>query len=134
VPAASARTIAATEPAAQPRRAPRFADNTTTTDPIRLLTSRPTSDPAAPPSTHPSPTIATPISILARPNESRADAEHRRQDTADTPPVEVIIDRIDVRLPSAPQPPLPPRSGPRAPMSLERYLESRENSPGRRTP
>jgi hypothetical protein len=102
----------------------------------RPLTSRPTADPATrPPPQRISPSPAPPLSISARTNESRArsEAEQTRSDTGDTLPVEITIDRIDVRLQSSPPAP-PSRTGPRAPMSLERYLQSRETSTNRQAP
>jgi hypothetical protein len=99
------------------------------------LTSRPTADRATRAPTQPSPSTAPPlISILARANDTGADAEARRSDTEDIPPVEITIDRIDVRLPNASPPARAPRTGPREPMSLARYLELRQQSTNGRAP
>ncbi|WP_041315714.1 hypothetical protein [Mycobacterium sp. JS623] len=124
-------------PTAQPTPAPASSRSRPSADPAiaaesrRALTARPSSDPATQPVTHRSATSATPpVSITARRNESRArsDAEQQQHRQTVETPVEITIDRIDVRLPSAPQSSQPPRSGPREPMSLERYLQSRQQS------
>jgi hypothetical protein len=137
VPAIGARTFAEPDRDTHTRRSQRPADATAEPQHRPPLTSRPTSDPAAQPPTQRSPTsAASPISILARANESgdRVNTGQRRTDTEATPPVEITIDRIDVRLQNAPPPARAPRTAPRAPMSLERYLELRERSTNGRAP
>jgi hypothetical protein len=101
------------------------ADTPAQADRKRQLTARPTSAPA----THRGPTAAapSPIPIIAPPKEPRA-----RVDAEQAPTVEITIDRIDVRLENPPPPARSPHAGPRAPMTLERYLESREFPTNRR--
>jgi len=130
VPAAAAQPVAAAE-----TRRSRPATAAAVAGRPRPLTSRPTSAPATPPAVRHTPIPApSPMAIITRPDQAgaRRDAPRTQTKPEQPPPVEITIDRIDVRLQSTSQPPQPPRTGPREPMSLQRYLESREQS--RRTP
>jgi hypothetical protein len=129
-PASPARPPTASEPAALPPQPRRPTDSPAENPAGRPLTARPTRAPAAAPTHRGTTPAAGPIPMpVARPDGAaarRVHAEQRRDRTENAAPVEITIDRIDVRVPSAPPPPRPPRSATREPMSLERYLDMRE--------